>query len=902
MENVRSIFLDWNTGGIVRSDSGAYLARQYDHLSNLIVFRNAPELENYYLIVEMKEGEDDLAARSMEPIMLPGPYWLVPNVYTQLVQPVTFQVCCKTESGDFEQHSAKFKLNVIESLRHDGADLDVDPSPMFDAYEDYVDEKVQELIDEAGGISIDTRAYVDQKITEMVAAAGEVIIDSTLSISGAAADAKATGDAISETNGRLNNVMADLNYSVKGLSSGILLNHRTDYSLSYGFIGADGMINTGHGNGQKHTSLIPVDPSDGYIIKTTYKSSVVPWVAVATYDSNETFLERTNLVSGGEVTETETSYTVPENVHYVRFMFSSFDIGSLSVCEKSISEMQTEINAISGQFVNYTLNKNYKKKSGVNAVTIVDDITSCISEKIPVTWSGVVRFDAGIVGDKYVLAIYDNNDELISWLGLSGSSTLQTRNVDFNNYPAASYILFSFNKEHGGKITSTDGSTILWESDTVDIRNVSNTVDKLSNTVDDVIFDIQIAHNAENTFPSDLFINAGLRNGKITGDKYRVASDNIFEFPYPVAIAIASGYRIGVHSFDSDGDFVSDSGWKTSNYSLPLYTPFKIVISKVTEDSSTTADIEEFVNAITVLPAKTNKTNVYYGDAIVLNNDNQTVHGVDITLWKDFLGSEIENLSDYALHLNQSMTIFGGYVFLFSTNGLCTILDYDTKEIVGTCNFEPATIQHANSAQFTDVYYDANDEFPLMLLSRCGNSSSGSGNDECLIYRINRSGTTFTMTLVNTIEPNFATYGASWGIDTNTNMLYMSTTVNGTWQVTENNPIMFSAFEFPAKSKILSGSPITIEESDIIAKMYIPHYTLQGMAVNGGVIYTGISYNGHNVWAVDILKNRILSKIHLTSSYEVEGVSVYDGKIYVSQKSGTDTTAVNPCKIYELSF
>ena len=81
MGNVRTIYLDWG-GGILQSENGSYLARQYDHLSNLVVFSNAPALDNYYLIVEMKEHEDDFVASEQYPIQLAGPYWLIPNTYS----------------------------------------------------------------------------------------------------------------------------------------------------------------------------------------------------------------------------------------------------------------------------------------------------------------------------------------------------------------------------------------------------------------------------------------------------------------------------------------------------------------------------------------------------------------------------------------------------------------------------------------------------------------------------------------------------------------------------------------------------------------------------------------------------------------------------------------------------
>lgn len=168
MSELRTIYIDWYNGS-VRTTGGSQLAYQYDHLSNLVIFGNAPRLDNYYLIVEMKETEDG-PVRTLEPIQLGGSFWLIPNSYTQLAQNISFQVCCKTPSGDFERHSAQFTGVILPSKNHDGAVLDVDPSIMFDPYKQWV--------------------------SDIAMAAGAIVIDPTLSVRGAAADAKAVGDYI----------------------------------------------------------------------------------------------------------------------------------------------------------------------------------------------------------------------------------------------------------------------------------------------------------------------------------------------------------------------------------------------------------------------------------------------------------------------------------------------------------------------------------------------------------------------------------------------------------------------------------------------------------------------------------------------------------------------------------
>lgn len=158
MTNVRTIHVDWYSQRPPRFSGGPQLAYQGDHLSNMVVFDNAPELPNYYLLVEMKT-DDAGPVVALPEILLEGPYWVIPNYYTQICQKITYQVCCKTESGDFEQHSAKFEGTILPVIKHNGEPID--QSPMFDPYIDILDKRVDELIVAAGDIQIDSELKSD---------------------------------------------------------------------------------------------------------------------------------------------------------------------------------------------------------------------------------------------------------------------------------------------------------------------------------------------------------------------------------------------------------------------------------------------------------------------------------------------------------------------------------------------------------------------------------------------------------------------------------------------------------------------------------------------------------------------------------------------------------------------
>ena len=192
MAQVKNLIAKWGAAW----PSPMIISRQYDNGQYRIDLFNYPEPEHivdeqteqmevlsYYLIVWMKETEDG-EYREMSPIMLPGPYWIVPNQYTQLVQDIRFQFCVQSDSTDYEAHSAIFTGRIVDSIEHDGDPVDVTPAEMFDAY----------------------KAYVN----DLIVAAGDVQIDTSLSVSGAAADAKAVGDALSSTNERLDEITTEV--------------------------------------------------------------------------------------------------------------------------------------------------------------------------------------------------------------------------------------------------------------------------------------------------------------------------------------------------------------------------------------------------------------------------------------------------------------------------------------------------------------------------------------------------------------------------------------------------------------------------------------------------------------------------------------------------------------------
>ena len=295
---------------------------------------------------------------------------------------------------------------------------------------------------------------------------------------------------------------------------------------------------------------------------------------------------------------------------------------------------------------------------------------------------------------------------------------------------------------------------------------------------------------------------------------------------------------------------------------------------------------------------------LYTGKKInLLNNEDR--HICQMTKWKNFLSSEIEDLVDYNLHNNQSMAIYKDYVFLFNDGGTGVVVDYSTKEILSTFTCTP-TSNHMNSAQFTDLYFDNADEFPILIISRCASYLQTPDCEEALFYRIARNGNDFTLTLINTAYfYNTVWYESSWGYDPINRTLIQCTYTNGSYSVVENNNIIYRVFTMPSVDSIRSGEAIVLNSNDIIKKFTLDHFILQGLTVHNSRIYQALQIDGNSqteqFWVINYMTGEVESKVVLFDYKEPEGIAVYNSKIYVSQRTSS-SSSTNPLWIAEVNF
>ena len=388
-------------------------------------------------------------------------------------------------------------------------------------------------------------------------------------------------------------------------------------------------------------------------------------------------------------------------------------------------------------------------------------------------------------------------------------------------------------------------------------------------------------------------------------------------------ITVAQDARVYMGALKSDDTYYNSNAWQTGTIYAPVDGDYVFVLKY--EPEATVTDVEDLASKIKIVQKDDDLISdvdllmynlgsgkdEYLGEKIILTNNNPAKQRFDFNLWLNLMSENIPELADYNLYRNQSMTIYKNYVFLFQERGTGIVIDYSSKAILSEFTVQPVANQHQNSTQFTDIFYDAADEFPLLINSRCGNSNYSSGVhdlDEAQIYRVQKDDEeVFTFTLINTIKLNAITYGLSWGVDNENKKIYATGNMNGNWSVRVDNPLHYWVWDMPAKDKIISGSPIVLQPSAALSHMMVPFAVFQGLTINGGLIYEAVQEIVNNqavnkLWVVDMSKNRILSKVPLEAEYEPEGVAIYNEKLYVSQKKGNDTEALNPVKIFELVF
>ena len=97
------------------------------------------------------------------------------------------------------------------------------------------------------------------------------------------------------------------------------------------------------------------------------------------------------------------------------------------------------------------------------------------------------------------------------------------------------------------------------------------------------------------------FVRGALWDGEIQSyGNYRIANESLITFEDATQVKIASGFWIQI-AFFVNGSYSSATSWTANLYNIPAGSTVRFSIRRETENTSETADIGEFTNAVTIL-------------------------------------------------------------------------------------------------------------------------------------------------------------------------------------------------------------------------------------------------------------------------------------------------------------
>lgn len=253
---------------------------------------------------------------------------------------------------------------------------------------------------------------------------------------------------------------------------------------------------------------------------------------------------------------------------------------------------------------------------------------------------------------------------------------------------------------------------------------------------------------------------------------------------------------------------------------------------------------------------------------------------------------EVTYAADTLLRYHQSLAVYNDNFFCFNDRKVHFVFFEDKgDETWSMQRFFLFDMSHHNNAQFTNIFYDSNDIYPLLILSR---GDYGSSDNSCFVLRlINENTFEFEEIGEISISIKEAKNNGTWVVDSENNKLYLYSLSKGDYRIQNDNNLLIFEFDLPDLKSI---GHITLGVEDVKRKWEMPYLVPQGAVSHKGKIlfatenvqlsFDGEKKKGEHIVLFNPGDGKYEAILSFEESMELEGISIYDNTIYLSFKRG----------------
>ena len=340
--------------------------------------------------------------------------------------------------------------------------------------------------------------------------------------------------------------------------------------------------------------------------------------------------------------------------------------------------------------------------------------------------------------------------------------------------------------------------------------------------------------------------------------------NKIIKSKYPIKINVKDGYKYGVTTWNNDTEFgvdnfVSDTGWITTEYIIPANTYFTFNLAKSNDATLQDGDLINLVSLtsfvdFTYLNSEVNRLESEIGEQA---NYDYSYSGEKINFVKK--GYNFSRLYSLSLPYSQGSDVYNNYLVIYfhesENSHYIKIYNHTTGELLGTIN--NINLGHGDVLQFSNTFYNEGDLLPLLYIT------SDSTPGYCYVYRII---SLTTGELVKTYQiPSDYGYAGGYTCDFINNKLYcvaytfgnVAEDLNGT------NKIKITVFDMLDETEISTG----VYSLAFVEQFTLPFiYCIQGQKWFDGKIFCLSSLDA----------NVSKSKIYVIDPYKKSIISIFD--------------------------